>query len=300
MLHQSKPNVLVQLHKVRYDTTDVWVWTLNRSPAPPQLVATGVQEYLWNSTYDQVVEHNNIISRILDEISEERKRVMWLGVRIAGIIAFLPPLFSYQSDDGAFLLRLPAFFLGAFFCPLFLFCLPRQRAWFASKRAETVRCIRNWAAFVDEQNMLYQPLGIKVSAIRQKKSKKIIIGGICLVEDTGCNGDKENALSNDNINNGNKGSILLKNLESLDRLFQSGSLNPEEFSQAKQQILNGSSIPVPTAQTNVAVPVVSTTPLVEYYAQAVTTGEIEQIGMRTPQDETRKGSKGSVSKYEIV
>ena len=60
--------------------------------------------------------------------------------------------------------------------------------------------------------------------MRDKNSKKLIVGGICMVQKV-----------NNNVAN-SKGDNLLKNLESLDRLFQSGSLTHVEYSQAKRNI----------------------------------------------------------------
>jgi len=257
-------------------------WSLGRSPVPPKLVDMGVPEHLWNSTYDQVVAHNTQLSKLLKEVDDEKKRLVWLGLQISTIFAFL----LFFSFDGV---HFATFFLWYIIGTILLITLvlphnPKQKAWFDSKKQEGAHVAQNWVTFIGEQNDLYQPFGIKVSAIRDKTSKKLIVGGICMVQKV------NNPAFNYDAANG-KGDNLLKNLESLDRLFQSGSLTHVEFSRAKEHILNESS-------ASVALPVPNTSLVT--YAEAIVAADSGQATMEIFDDETGKDPQGTSSSIEIV
>lgn len=274
--------VLVRLFK-----RQCGLWSLGRSPVPPKLVDMGVNEHLWNSTYDGVVAQNSQISKLLKEVKDEKQRLVSLGLQISTIFAILS-LFYFEGNVD-FIAWLFWYIVGTILLiTLVLGHNPRQNAWFDAKKREGALIAHHWASFIHEQNDLYEPFGIKISAIRDKTSKKLIVGGLCMVQNVNShnnrNSNDNGGLFNSHITMASN-NHLVQNLESLDRLYQSGSLTQEEYTRAKDQVINDES---------------TTTPLMAY-AEAITMEDNAQVITEVLDDVLPgKGPDGSSGFIEIV
>lgn len=185
-------------------------WSQSRSMLPALLAEAGVPDDVWHRTFDAAIQHQESMTKQTWYCWQQSKKYR----------------FTLFSSCFA------SIWVAIFWLPFFFIVVPALifvMWWEAANMDERKAALGGWAAFAKVQDDLYINYGVRVKMLQipGRVAPTILIGGLLFQKMANCS---------NRANEGTSGS-LIRDLESLHNLHQSGALTEEEYSKAKGTVL---------------------------------------------------------------